>query len=350
MPYWKSVPPRTVIAIGRSRTFHRPKAKNAGAPSRNSERSIGVSQMVRTPILRLATTTPTEVFSSGTSIFDPRLHQVDAARREHERQRVDPERQPDVDRCQQAGAREADGRGAEGRDLQEGVRRRQLVVARDLRDQRLVGGVEELLDAGVDEDGDEQEGDVDAQQERDGGHDDALGEVARDHDPAPVPAVHEDAGDEADDEARDGRGHQGDADQERRSGDAVDVDPGREVRERRAGRRDELGQPHQDEVGLLEHRGRRDPSGHHAGFTHRPIPDTPGSSDAASILPVPSTPPGVTDRPWAGSRTRGLARSVRRRTARIRSCPAAATTSVPGAAPRDLDCRAMVWFTARVSA
>ena len=63
------MPPRTVIAIGSIRTFHRPMAKNEGPLSRNSERSIGVSQTVRTPVLRLATTTPTEAFSSGTSIF-----------------------------------------------------------------------------------------------------------------------------------------------------------------------------------------------------------------------------------------------------------------------------------------
>ena len=69
IPYSNSEPPRTVMAIGSSRTFHRPKAKNTGAPSRNSERSIGVSRIVRTPVLRLLTTRLTEASSSGASIF-----------------------------------------------------------------------------------------------------------------------------------------------------------------------------------------------------------------------------------------------------------------------------------------
>ena len=117
----------------------------------------------------------------------------------------------------------------------------------------------------------------------------------------------------------------------------VDVDAGGEVRERRAGGRDELGQPHQDEVGLPEHRGRRDPCRHRAGFTHRPIPDTPGSSEAPSILPVPIHAPrrcGSTLDRIPDARTGG---SVRRRTAGIRSCPVRRHPGGPEFTPRWTD-------------
>ena len=64
-PYSNSLAPSSLIAIGRSRTFHRPNEKNTGAPIRNSRRSIGVSTIARMPSLRFATTTPTEVSSSA---------------------------------------------------------------------------------------------------------------------------------------------------------------------------------------------------------------------------------------------------------------------------------------------
>src|SRR3954470_12791334 len=65
IPYSNSVAPSTLIAIGSSSTFHRPNEKNTGAPSRNSERSMGVPRMVRIPSRRLSTTAPTDVISSS---------------------------------------------------------------------------------------------------------------------------------------------------------------------------------------------------------------------------------------------------------------------------------------------
>ena len=237
--------------------------------------------------------------------------------REHEGQRVDPEREPDVDGGEQPRTREPDGRRPEGRDLEEGVGCRELLVARDLGDQRLVGGVEELLDARVDEDGDEQQRDVDAEQERDRGDDDRLEQVARHHDPAPVPAVHEHAGDEPDDQAGDRGGHEGHAHEERGPGLVVDVDARGEVRQGGAGGRHQLRQPHQDEVGLLEHRGRRDARRHclvrrsRRGHRRRPGHPLPHGSSQSLHAPASRAP----------SRTRGLARSVRPRTASIRALP-----------------------------
>ena len=73
MPYWNSVAPRTLIAIGSRSTFHRPNEKNTGAPSRNSDRSIGVSTMVRTPTRRFATTARTEVSSSSGAVMATRV-------------------------------------------------------------------------------------------------------------------------------------------------------------------------------------------------------------------------------------------------------------------------------------
>ena len=215
------------------------------------------------------------------------------------------------------GTREPDRRGPEGRDLEEGVGRRQLLVARDLGDQRLVGGVEELLDARVDEDGDEQQRDVDAEQERDRRDDDGLEQVARHHDLAPVPAVHEHAGDEPDDQAGDRGGHEGHAHEERGPGLVVDVDAGGEVRQGGAGGRHQLRHPHQDEVALLEHRGRRDARRHclvrrsRRGLRRRPGHPLPHGSSQSLHAPASRSPSG----------TRGLARSVRPRTASIRALP-----------------------------
>ena len=64
-PYSNSVPSRTRIDIGRSRTFHSPNDRNTGAPTRKIERRIGVRQRYRAPLFRLSTTTPMEVTSSG---------------------------------------------------------------------------------------------------------------------------------------------------------------------------------------------------------------------------------------------------------------------------------------------
>ena len=52
------------MAIGRSRTFHRPMAKKAGARTTNSDRSVGVPAIVLTPSRRFATTRPTDAGSS----------------------------------------------------------------------------------------------------------------------------------------------------------------------------------------------------------------------------------------------------------------------------------------------
>ena len=168
----------------------------------------------------------------------------------------------------QPGHGEPDRGGPEGRDLEERVRRGQLVVARDLGDQGLVGRVEELLDAGVDEDRDEQQRDVDADQERDDRDDDRLAQVARDHHRASVVLVDEDAGDEADDEARHRGRHERHADEEGGLRLLVDVDAGGEVGQRGSGGRDQLGDPHEHEVALLEDRRRRDPARDRYALAH----------------------------------------------------------------------------------
>ena len=73
IPYSNSVAPSSWIAIGSRSTFHRPNAKYTGAPSRNSERSIGMSRIDRMPTLRLVTTTPTDVSSSAPPGFERTL-------------------------------------------------------------------------------------------------------------------------------------------------------------------------------------------------------------------------------------------------------------------------------------
>ena len=68
-PYWNSVAPRTLRVNGRSRTFHRPNAKNMNAPTTKSERMTGVPNNVDMPDFRLATMTATLASSSGMGIW-----------------------------------------------------------------------------------------------------------------------------------------------------------------------------------------------------------------------------------------------------------------------------------------
>ena len=181
-------------------------------------------------------------------------------------------------------AGEADGGRAERRDGQERVRPCELLVARHLGDQAVVGGIEELLHAGI-----EEQQDVQARAGRcdsmpmtkaSAADDDRLDQAGRDEDPLAVVAIDEDAGEQPDDQAGDGRDHQGQADREGRLGLAVDVDAGSEVRQRRAGGRDELRQPQQGEVAPPEHGehgwGRRARDAHRtstgAGDGARPSP------------------------------------------------------------------------------
>ena len=107
---------------------------------------------------------------------------------------------------------------------------------------------------------------LDPDHDRDQADGDRLDQAGRDHDPLPVVAIDVDAGEQADDEARDRRDHQRQADGERRFGRPPDEDPGRQVGQRRARGRDELGEPEQREVASPEDRehGRRggDGDGH----------------------------------------------------------------------------------------
>ena len=111
-----------------------------------------------------------------------------------------------------------------------------------------MGRVEELLHRGVQEQQDVQpwqRDGLDPDHERERGHDDRLDEAGGDEDPLAVVPIDEHAGEQAHDQARDGRDHQRQADGERRLGHSVDVDPGGQVGQRRAGGRDELRQPQQ---------------------------------------------------------------------------------------------------------
>ncbi len=97
-----------------------------------------------------------------------------------------------------------------------------------------------------------------------------LDQAGPDHDPLPVVPVDVDAGQQPDEQARDGRDHQRQADCQRRLGLAPDVDARGQVRQRRAGGRHELGEPQQREVAFAEdrehRRGRRDGGGHRASW------------------------------------------------------------------------------------
>ncbi len=125
--------------------------------------------------------------------------------------------------------------------------------------------VEELLDPGVEQQERVEPHDrLDADGEGDESHDDGLDQAGQDHDPLAVVAVHVHAGEQSDDEARDGRGHERQPDREGGSRLLVDPDPGREVGQGRSGGRDQLRRPKEREVTPPEHgehrrrgRGRR---------------------------------------------------------------------------------------------
>ena len=147
-----------------------------------------------------------------------------------------------TDRCQQAGPGEADRGRAEGGDRQEGVGGGQFLVAGHLRDEAVVGRIEELLDPGVEQQQRVQPDDgVELDDERDQADDDRLDQTGDDQDPLAVVPVDVDPGQQAHDQARDGRRHQGQADGQGRPGLAIDPDAGGQVGQRRARRRDRAG-------------------------------------------------------------------------------------------------------------
>ncbi len=67
-PYSNSVAPSSLIENGRSSTFQSPNATNMNAPTRKSERIIGVPNSTAIPDLRFSTITATDASSSGTGI------------------------------------------------------------------------------------------------------------------------------------------------------------------------------------------------------------------------------------------------------------------------------------------
>ena len=211
-----------------------------GAPSRSSERRIGVSDKVATPSLRFSTTTPTLVSSSALDLAD--LDAEEQAGREEEGQ---PRRCRTASRCrrrrQEAGSGEPDGGRAERAD-----RRNELAEASSSSDaisgRTLSHRVEELRDRADEHNGHVQQGDVDRGSRNGMSDDDAGPEQVRDeHDLLAVEAVDEDARDQPDEQRRDRGRDQHQADVERRVGVAEDEDAGGEVGQRRADRRDELG-------------------------------------------------------------------------------------------------------------
>ena len=149
-PYSNSVAWSSRSDIGSSRTFHSPNEKNIRAPTMNSDRRTGVPNSVLRPDLRFATMT-----ADARLVLRDRhrvaAHQRDQHRAHDERQRVDDEGHPQIDAGEEAGAGEADRGRAERGDRQERVGGGELLVARDLGDQAVVGRVEELSDAGVEQ-------------------------------------------------------------------------------------------------------------------------------------------------------------------------------------------------------
>ena len=218
---------------------------------------IGVPKRVAKPDFRFSTTTATLASSSGVGIGWRLMKAMHAAEKRNVAG-VDDERPVEVHGArQQAGRGEPDRGRAERRDRQERVRVQQLLVGSQLGDEAVVRRIEELLHAGVDEDQYVQPDDrdrLDPDDERDDRYDHCLHEAGHDHDLLTVVAVDVDAREQADNEARDGRRHQRQADGERRLGLPVDEDPGGEVGQRGAGGRDQLRQPQQAEVALPEDR------------------------------------------------------------------------------------------------
>ena len=171
-----------------------------------------------------------------------------------ERPGVEDERPGEPDRAgQETGPGEPDGGRSERGDRQEGVGRRQFLIGRHLGDETLVGRVEELLHAGVEQDEEVQADDrVELDRDREERDHDRLDQGRDDHDLLAVVAVHVDAGQQPHHEARHGGRHEGQADGQGGPGLAVDPYPGSEIRQRRARRRDELGEPEEAEVALVE--------------------------------------------------------------------------------------------------
>ncbi len=117
--------------------------------------------------------------------------------------------------------------------------------------------VEELADPGHDGDRDVEPVDAELHREGDRGDEHRAAQVRDPHDALAVVAVDEHAGDQADDEGRHGGRHQHQADAQRASGQAEDVDARHQRRERVAERRNQLGTPQKREGTLPEYREHR---------------------------------------------------------------------------------------------
>ena len=150
-PYWNSVAPSSLSEKGRSKTFQRPKEKNMNEPTMNSDRIIGVPRSAPRPERRLSTMTPTLASSSGVGMgYRPISEMHRAAQRNDAASMTKAHTSPTLPASSPAPAKPmaVDPKLAIDR---EGVGRRELLVAGDLGDEAVVGGVEELLDPGVDE-------------------------------------------------------------------------------------------------------------------------------------------------------------------------------------------------------
>ena len=144
-PYSNSVAWRASMANGRRITFQRPNERKIGAPEMNSERRIGVRREGRDAVLQVRQDDADARLLLGLDLADP--DEDEAGGREEERQRVQVERPVDVERGrQQARQGEADRGRPERADHDPRVRRGELLVRRDLRQQGVVGRVEELRD------------------------------------------------------------------------------------------------------------------------------------------------------------------------------------------------------------
>ena len=214
-------------------------------------RRIGVDDRYRKPSLQAVD----HDADAGGLLRDDRSHgdEQDERGRDEERQRVEVE--GDLDRGQrreQAGGREPDRRRAEAADRQEGVGCCELLVGGDVGDDALLRRIEELGDGRVDEDDDVEQVDVDRDDGRDRGHQDGPEQAGHDHDLLAVVAVDEHARDQPDDQGRQCGRREHQADGQRRTRRAVDQDARGKVGEGRAAGGDQLGEPEEREVALLE--------------------------------------------------------------------------------------------------
>ena len=245
-PYSNSVAPRTLIENGSSRTFHRPNEKNMNAPTMNSERMTGVPNSVAMPGLEVgdddrARWRPRPASASGSG---PSARCSRPQNRNDDR--IDDERPGAGRPCSASSPAPANPIAVEPNDA---IDRNELAAASSSSlassGIRLSwAGSKNCLTPALSSSSRYRPGKAIASipmttaMQAD---DDRLDQAGHDHDRLAVVAIDVDAGQQADDEARDGRHHQGQADRQGGLGLAIDVDPGRQVGQRRAGGRDQLG-------------------------------------------------------------------------------------------------------------